>query len=278
MAQWIDEDDLDEMAEHSEPEPATKSKSGNAVKLASLPFGTLASASRALEPRHHSDDDLDSDEDSDEERKVPHLGDPSSSRPTAPKKLKVKRPDKHAPMEITSKKPVSRRRTIIDVPKIEQRDPRFSTLSGEFNPNKFAHSYSFVTDMQQDEVASLRKSLALARKLSQSSPAHLREERAAEVTRLERALKRTESAVERAKREKRDREVLGNAKREERKKRETGKTGWFMKTGEKRELLAKARFEELAAVGGKQAVNKAITKRKLKLNQKEKRSRPDSGS
>jgi ribosomal RNA-processing protein 36 len=115
----------------------------------------------------------------------------------------------------------------------EQRDPRFSTLSGEFNPNKFAHSYSFVTDMQQDEVASLRKSLALARKLSQFSPAHLREERAAEVTRLERTLKRIESAVERAKREKRDREVLGNAKREERKKRETGKTGWFMKTGKR---------------------------------------------
>jgi hypothetical protein len=30
-AQWIDEDELDEMAEHSEPEPATKSKSGNVV-------------------------------------------------------------------------------------------------------------------------------------------------------------------------------------------------------------------------------------------------------
>jgi len=33
----------------------------------------------------------------------------------------------------------------------------------------------------------------------------------------------------------------------------------------------------LAAKGGKQAVNKAITKRKLKLSQKEKRNRPDGG-
>lgn len=126
----------------------------------------------------------------------------------------------------------------------------------------------------------------------------MREERAAEVTRLERALKRTESAVDRSKREKRSREALARAKREEREKQEKGKGGWYMKectfsylhsrsinqihltfypssTAEKRQLVAKARFEDLAASGGKQAVKKAIEKRKLKLSQKEKRERPD---
>jgi len=188
--------------------------------------------------------------------------------------MRVKRPDKHAPMEVTSKKPVTRRRTAVDVPKIERRDPRFSTLSGEFSADKFDNSYSFITNIQQNEVSELRKSLSLARKLSQSSPAHLREERAAEVTRLERALKRTESAVERAQREKRKREVLGEAKKDEREKREKGKGGWYMKNSEKQELLTKSRFEDLAA-SGRGAVQKAITKRKLKLSQKEKRSRPD---
>jgi ribosomal RNA-processing protein 36 len=130
----------------------------------------------------------------------------------------------------------------------ERRDPRFSTLSGEFNPDKFEHSYSFVADIQQDEVASLRKSLSLARKLSQSSPAHLREERAAEVTRLERALKRTESTVERAKREKRNREVLSNVKKEERSKREKGKGGWFMKTGKQNMLLQTYHFAQCCMV------------------------------
>jgi ribosomal RNA-processing protein 36 len=43
-------------------------------------------------------------------------------------------------------------------------------------------------------------------------------------------------------------------------------------------VLNKARFEELAQSGGKQAVRKAIEKRKLKLTQKEKRSRPDGGA
>ena len=64
-------------------------------ELASLPFGALAKAARALEAQHQSDDDSDSEEDSDEERQAPVAG-PSSSRSAAPKKLKVKRPDKHA--------------------------------------------------------------------------------------------------------------------------------------------------------------------------------------
>lgn len=49
------------------------------------------------------------------------------------------------------------------------------------------------------------------------------------MTRLERALKRTESNVEHASRDKRKRDALAEAKREEMKKRETGKGTWYMK-------------------------------------------------
>jgi ribosomal RNA-processing protein 36 len=44
--------------------------------------------------------------------------------------------------------------------------------------------------------------------------------------------------------------------------------------GEKKELLLKARYEELASTGGKRAVKKAIEKKQKKLSQKEKKSRP----
>lgn len=155
-------------------------------------------------------------------------------------------------MEISSKKPVTRRRQVVEVPKIvrlslfypavrlytlfttplppqDRRDPRFSSLSGTFSEETFTQSYSFITSIQQTEVAELRTSLSRARKLLASSPAHLREERTAEVTRLERALKRTESNVEHASRDKRKREALAEAKREEMKKREAGKGTWYMK-------------------------------------------------
>ena len=43
---------------------------------------------------------------------------------------------------------------------------------------------------------------------------------------------------------------------------------------EKRKLLVKARYDALAAEGGKRAVRKAIEKKQKKIGQKEKKSRP----
>jgi ribosomal RNA-processing protein 36 len=45
-------------------------------------------------------------------------------------------------------------------------------------------------------------------------------------------------------------------------------------TAEKKELLAKARLDAIASVGGKQAVKKAIEKKQKKIGQKEKKMRP----
>lgn len=45
-------------------------------------------------------------------------------------------------------------------------------------------------------------------------------------------------------------------------------------TAEKRELVTHARYEALAAEGGKRAVKRAIEKKQKKISQKEKRSRP----
>jgi len=45
-------------------------------------------------------------------------------------------------------------------------------------------------------------------------------------------------------------------------------------TADKKELLMKARYEEIASTGGKRAVKKAIEKKQKKISQKEKKSRP----
>jgi ribosomal RNA-processing protein 36 len=62
-----------------------------------------------------------------------------------------------------------------------------------------------------------------------TSPAHLRDERQEEVTRLERALKRSESNVERAKRQRSEAEALRVKKKEERELNKQGKGVWHMK-------------------------------------------------
>jgi ribosomal RNA-processing protein 36 len=101
------------------------------------------------------------------------------------------------------------------------------------------------------------------------------------------------SAVAKDKRERVEREALERVKREEDERRKQGKGAWHMRncqccfvtfgrtgsadmatTAEKKEMLVKARYEALAAQGGRGAVRKAIERKQRKIGQKEKRSRP----
>ncbi|KAH7344817.1 hypothetical protein B0J17DRAFT_624106 [Rhizoctonia solani] len=187
---------------------------------------------------------------------------------TAKRKKDIsKRSSKHAPTEVTSKRPVSRHRAVVDVPVIATRDPRFTPLSGPVSQPQYTRAYSFISDLQKNEGETLRASLAKARKQRASWET---------IESLERALKRAESAVEKAKRDERERDALKKAKKEEKEKRSAGKGEWFMKKSEKRELLLKAKFDDLATSGGQNAVRKAIDKRKKKIAQKEKKARPFS--
>jgi ribosomal RNA-processing protein 36 len=172
----------------------------------------------------------------------------------------------------------------------EVRDPRFSQLSGEFDTTKFQNHYNFLSDMRQGELVTLRDSLKRARKLLTSSPQHLRPEREAEVERLELAVKRAESSVNRDKRERVEREALTAISKEERNKQQKGKKAFWLKNGrpfhylqprllmtqtaDKKKLLLKARYDATAAEGGKKAVKKVIEKKRKKQSQKETKSRP----
>jgi len=128
--------------------------------------------------------------------------------------------------------------------------------------------------MHKTELSELKANLARARKLVINSPKHLREEREAEVERLERAMKRTESIVNREKREHAEQSALEKIKKEEKEKREHGKKGWWLKDSEKKEIRARARLDAIAQEGGKRAVKKALEKKQKKNGQKEKKSRP----
>ena len=144
------------------------------------------------------------------------------------------------------------------------------------------------------ELKTLRDNLKRARKLLVSSPRDLRDERQQEVSRLELAMKRAESTVNKDKREMVEQKALSQVTKEERDKRKHGKGGWWMKEckyfralhmdeklakwlsyqADKKDLLVRARYDALAATGGKSAVKKAIEKKQKKISQKEKKSRP----
>ncbi|KIM85149.1 hypothetical protein PILCRDRAFT_350214 [Piloderma croceum F 1598] len=251
--------------------------------LDSLPLGTLRKAQRVLAHARvniHSEDGGSSGEDGSEDETGAHGLDTEGKQKekpewsTKPRIDLAKRSSKHAPQEVTSKRPVTRRRTVVDVKVQQTRDPRFFALAGEFSNHKFQEQYGFLTDIYSAELKTLRENLKRARKLLASSPRDLREERQQEVSRLELTVKRAESSVNKDRREMVEQKALSQFAKEEREKRKTGKGGWWMKKSDKKDLLVHARYDALAATGGKGAVKKAIEKKQKKISQKEKKSRP----
>ncbi|KDQ63597.1 hypothetical protein JAAARDRAFT_169593 [Jaapia argillacea MUCL 33604] len=291
VAQWVDEEELDDLSEPEE-EDSSENEEGDDEEghmkslqkdLSSLPLGALRKAQQALSNARADSESHSEDDESDEEGSITNeaLSHPGSSKDPAkpewtlkPNKDIQKRSNKHAPMEVTSKRPVTRRRMVVDVPKVEARDPRFLPVAGELDPHKFKAQYVFLEEMHQTELSTLRENLKRARKLLSSSPRDLREERAMEVARLEQAVKRAESSVNRDKRDKIEEAAIHRVKKDELEKRKQGKGAWFMKDSSKKELLVRARYDALAESGGKRAVKKAIDKKQKKISQREKKSRP----
>lgn len=85
--------------------------------------------------------------------------------------------------------------------------------------------------MHETELKTLRDNLKRARKLLASSPRDLREAREQEVHRLELAVKRAESLVNKDKRDRIEQEALGRAAKEEKEKQKQGKGRFWMKNG-----------------------------------------------
>ncbi|KAJ9102929.1 hypothetical protein QFC20_004895 [Naganishia adeliensis] len=193
----------------------------------------------------------------------------------AEEREKRKRDGKHAPMVMSAKRPVTRRRQVVELEKTERRDPRFGSLSaGIQDPNLTAQSYSFVSGMMSDEYKNLKSALREALKRERSAPWAEQAQRVAEREEVEAHLAKARSRYERYQREQREKKVLQEVKKEERAKQAEGKGEWHMKRADKKDLLLKARFQALEQEGGKRKVKKAIEKKQKKIAGKEKKSRP----
>ncbi|KAG1885034.1 hypothetical protein F4604DRAFT_1729150 [Suillus subluteus] len=258
VVQWADSQDedsegLSEEESDDEDSNVLPMKPSNDLRsleddLSSLPLGMLRKAQHALsqtraltDSESESESDAPSEEDAyptDDERpqsttsKDKDKDKEHQDKHSKPRKDLAKRSSKHAPTEITSKRPITRRRTVVESKTPIPRDPRFLHITGAYDPQKFKSQYSFLSTLHTSELDTLRSNLKLARKLLLNSPKDLRAEREREVGRLELAVKRAESSVNRDKREKVEMEALERVGKEERDKRKKGKAEWWMKPGE----------------------------------------------
>ncbi|GAA5985183.1 hypothetical protein JCM10908_002558 [Rhodotorula pacifica] len=176
------------------------------------------------------------------------------------------RTNKHAPTEMSARRPVSRVRQVVETQELKARDPRFDVLSGSVNKDLFRKSYSFLADQHQQELETMRKTAAAARKNRQ-----LPQE---EKDRIDEALRRMENREVTRKNRDLQEEAMRQWKKEEADKRKEGKKAFFLKESEKKKLFLKAKYDDLAQ--DKRKLHKAMDKKRRKTSQKEKKLMPKS--
>lgn len=75
------------------------------------------------------------------------------------KSVQFKRENKNRPREMSTRKQVPRFREIIQVKRHIPRDPRFDTLCGDFNEKAFKNAYSFINEIKENNLITLKSEL-----------------------------------------------------------------------------------------------------------------------
>lgn len=182
-----------------------------------------------------------------------------------PKKV-AGRTHKHAPAEMTSKKPVTRRRQVVEVHKATARDPRFGPpLGAGFggpggavqSEDALRKNYAFLNTYRDSEMAALR---AKVRKTKDPF----------EKQRLERELMSMQSRKQAQERKDAEKKVVEEHRQQEKELVKQGKNPFYLKKSEQKKRVLVERFQGMR----KRQVDKVITRRRKKETAKERRELP----
>ncbi|KAL6986179.1 hypothetical protein U1Q18_019547 [Sarracenia purpurea var. burkii] len=178
---------------------------------------------------------------------------------------KGSRANKNRPMEVSAKKPVSRFREIIQVPKRVVRDPRFESLCGNLDVEGFKKRYNFL---YEKELPAEREELKKVTKKS-NDPAVIDE--------LKNRMFWIDKQIKSMSTKHSDKDILAEHKKKEREAAKQGKKPFYLKKSEIRKQRLVEKYEELKASG---KLESYIEKRRRKNAAKDHRyvpyRRPDT--
>ncbi|KAK3956071.1 hypothetical protein QBC32DRAFT_331880, partial [Pseudoneurospora amorphoporcata] len=266
-----EEDDEEDEEGSDDASDASSEHGGAGIDAAQLSFGALARAQASLGSLKKKKKGKGGEDESDDEEKEEPNWKTEIEKGLKSKVEKHHRTSKHAPVEMTSKKPVSRRREFLtnnDGPaKPKARDPRFAPpgLGGSISGGsravvdeiKARKAYSFLDDYQEDEMKQLRIAI------KKTKDAHEKEE-------LQRALLSMESKKKARIRKDKERELLSEHKKKEKELIKQGKTPFYLKKSEQKKQLLVEQFASMK----KSQVDKAIERKRKKIAGKEKKALP----
>jgi ribosomal RNA-processing protein 36 len=174
---------------------------------------------------------------------------------------KLSRSSKHAPVEQSSKRPVSRRRDVISAAKLQRRDPRFEPLGGpggRVDDERTKKNYAFLDTYRESEMAELRT--AIRNSNDEQAKAEWK-----------RALLVMESRKKAQEAKERRQGVVRAHRAREKELVKQGKKPFYLK---KAELQRRALVERFEGMGEKQ-VDKVIERRRKKTAATERRRIPE---
>jgi len=173
------------------------------------------------------------------------------------KKGKQKK-QKDSPAELSSKIPVSRFRVVVPSKKQPAKDPRFSEKYGRFKEESFNKAYAFLEDYKDSEIKELKAQITKEKDPEQ----------------LENLQKGLNIMSERRKTEKRKEEQKKRLQvwsKQEKLKIGQGKSPYFLKKSDAKELELVDKFNELKK---KKKLDKFMVTKMIKNEKKVKRFRP----
>lgn len=170
-----------------------------------------------------------------------------------------RRPSKHAPAEMSSKKAVSRKREAVATTKREYRDPRFEALSGPLDETKIKKNYSFLDGYRDDEMKQLKDEI---RKTKDPTAKET----------LKRALLSMESKKKTQQAKDQQQDVIRDHRAKEKELIKQGKKPFYLKKTEQKKL---ALIDKYSSMKGKQ-LDRAMERKRKKKTQRDRRHMPEA--
>ncbi|KAJ2413774.1 rRNA biogenesis protein rrp36 [Coemansia sp. IMI 209128] len=199
-----------------------------------------------------------SEEDSDAE---------SDSDDSAPETVSTKsgkkdmhRDNRKKPAMMSSKRPVSRFRQVVDIAKPQTRDPRFDNLSGHFNEDLYEKSYGFLDKQREEEIESLK---AQMQKIKNRDP-H-------EAQRIQTVVSSMQSQMAAQRQKKHTQELKRTHRKKELEAVKQGKTPYFLKKSDLKGLEVAEKFTKLK---GESKLDNYLEKRRKRNATKDHRRMP----
>ncbi|KAL5360896.1 rRNA biogenesis protein rrp36 [Aspergillus floccosus] len=259
-----DEGDDDDSEEDDNPDDDVK------TSLSNISFGALAKAQASLGPKSKRNSKT-----IDETSTASPLDDirarireaREQKRQLSSKTGDEKKParsSKHAPMVQSSKRAVTRKRTIIEPPAVPKaRDPRFDptvlSKSGRQNPDAADKAYAFLDDYRKSELQELKEKYAKTKN-------------ATEKEELKRAIRSTSDRLRAIENQKREREILAEHKKKEKQLIREGKKSnpYYLKKSDLKKQVLLKKYENM---NSKERM-KALERRRKKVASKERKEMP----